>query len=59
MVKVKVIKQFRDISDFAHVHFVGEVLEVTAERAKELEKLGLAVPFVAEQPKKNKKNTEE
>lgn len=40
--KVKVLQTFRDINNFDLVHNVGDVIDVTGERAAKLIGLGLA-----------------
>ena len=41
MVKVKVLKPFADINDFARKYTSGEEIEVSVERAEKLIELGL------------------
>lgn len=40
--KLKIIKEFRDLGDFTHVYRVGEAVEFTESRARQIVELGLA-----------------
>lgn len=51
--KLKVLKEFREATDFSVLHAVGDVLEVSEERGAHLLSLGLAASEEAgDAPKK-------
>ena len=52
--KVKVINPFHDISNFAKVYQVGDVIEVTEARAEALKSLGLVEAFSEEKKEEPK-----
>lgn len=51
--KLKVLKEFREASDFSVLHAVGDVIEVSDERGAYLLSLGL-VSDAAEEPQPKK-----
>ena len=46
---VKIIKEFHDIEDFAHVFKVGDVIDFTDERAEEIIRIGLGSMIQSEE----------
>ena len=51
--KVKVLKGFRDVNNFSHVHSMGDFIDVDKSRCDKLVSLGLVecVEIVKEEPK--------
>jgi len=50
--KVKVLISFHDASNFAKVYQVGDVVELSEERAEALQRLNLVAPFGEEEKPK-------
>ena len=57
--KVKVVISFHDAGNFALVHKVGDVLEVSEERAQKLIDLGLVKKAEEKKPKVEEPKAEE